>query len=170
MALVALKEQQAERIAHLLDDVLRVPGTRMRIGADPLIGLAPIIGDTIATVWGASILVIARQLDVPWSAIAYMAYNLLKNGLIGAIPFVGDAYSLYFKSNALNAAFLLRTVKRGEEGACPLTTRPLSIRDIVGLAALILPTVVLVAVVSLWFWERNVSYLSLFFPAPYQSR
>ena len=36
MALVRTKEEQAEAIAHVLDDVLRVPATRMRIGADPL--------------------------------------------------------------------------------------------------------------------------------------
>jgi len=65
MALVRTKEEQAEAIAHVLDDVLRVPATRMRIGADPLIGLIPVVGDAIATCLGAVILVIARQLNVP---------------------------------------------------------------------------------------------------------
>lgn len=66
MAMVRTKEQQAEKIAHLLDDILHMPGTSMRIGADPLLGLIPVVGDAIATILGSAILVIARQQDVPW--------------------------------------------------------------------------------------------------------
>lgn len=89
--MVRTKEERAEAIAHLLDDMLRVPGTRMRMGVDPLLGLVPVIGDAIATLLGMAILVIARQLDVPWRIVAEMGLNQLKNGLIGAIPFLGDA-------------------------------------------------------------------------------
>lgn len=170
MALVRTKEEQAEAIAHLLDDVVRVPATRMRIGADPLIGLIPVVGDMIATFLGAAILVIARQLNIPWRIVRTMAFNQLKNGLIGAVPIIGDVYSFYFKSNAVNAALLLRTVKHGEEGKCSLTTHPLRMQDLAVLTVLILPIIVLAGVVSLWFWEQNISYTSLFFPTPYQSR
>ena len=109
MALVRSKEAQAEALAHALDDMFRIPGTRMRVGADPLLGLIPVVGDTLAALLGIPILVIARQLHVPWRIVAYMAWNQLKNGLIGAVPFIGDAYSFNFKPNAVNAALLLRT-------------------------------------------------------------
>lgn len=168
MAMVRVKEQQAERFAHLLDDVLRIPGTRMRMGVNPLLGLVPIIGDAIATLVGMAILVIARQLNVPWSMLGKMAYNLLKNGLFGSVPFVGDAYSFHFKSNAVNTALLLRALKHGTEGACSLTTRPLTIQDMAGLALLILPTIAMIAFVSFWFWDHNISYLSILFPHFYQ--
>jgi len=94
----------------------------------------------------------------------------LKNGLIGAVPFIGDAYSFYFKSNAVNAAQLLRTVKAGKEGVCSLTIRPLTFHDIVGLAMLILPIIGAAGFVSFWFWDHNISYLSLVFPRQYLSR
>jgi len=170
MALVRTKEEQAEAIAHVLDDVLRVPATRMRIGADPLIGLIPVVGDAIATCLGAVILVIARQLNVPWHIVRTMAFNQLKNGLIGAVPIIGDVYSFYYKSNAVNTALLLRTIKHGEEGKCPLTTHPLKIQDMAGLSGLLLPIIALVGIVSFWFLEHNISYNSIFFPTPYQSR
>jgi hypothetical protein len=170
MEMVRTKEARAEAIAHLLDDVLRVPGTRLRMGVDPLLGLVPVIGDAIATLLGMVILLIARQLNVPWRIVAEMGLNQLKNGLIGAIPFLGDAYSFHFKSNAVNTALLLRAVKHGEDGTCLLTAHAISLRDIAGLAAMILPIVSLVAFISLWFWDQNISYLSLFFPAPYNSR
>ena len=166
---VRSKEQQAARLAHMLDDVLHLPGTRMRFGVDPLLGLIPVVGDAIATVGGAAILIMARQLHVPWNMLAQMAYNLLKNGLFGSVPFLGDAYSFYFKSNAVNTALLIRAVKQGEKGTCSLTTRPLTIRDMVGLAALILPTIALVAFVSIWFWDHNISLLSILFQHFYQS-
>lgn|SRR5574341_1580954 len=168
MSGVRSKELQAERLAHMLDDVLHVPGTSMRLGVDPLLGLLPVLGDAVATVGGAVLLVMARQLHVPWSVVARMANNLFKNGLLGSVPVVGDAYSFYFKSNAVNAALLLRAVKHGEAGMCSLTTRPLTIQDLLGLAALILPTIALVAFVSIWFWEQNISLLFILFPHFYR--
>jgi hypothetical protein len=164
MAFIRAKEQQAERIAHVLDDALHVPGTKQRIGVDPLAGLIPVFGDAITTAWGATILISARQLDVPWTVLTRMAYNQFKNGLIGAVPFVGDLYSFGFKSNAINAALMLRAVKRGKEGTCSLTTRPLRIQDVVGLIMLILPTLAVVAFASFWFWDHNISYFSILFP------
>jgi hypothetical protein len=168
--MVRTKEHQAEAVAHVLDDVVRVPGTRMRIGADPLLGLIPVVGDVIATLLGVAILVVARQLDTPWRIVGTMAFNQVKNGLIGAVPIVGDVYSFRFKSNAINAALLLRTVKHGTEGQCSLVSRSLTARDVAGLAGLILPIVAVVGFVSFWFWEQNISYTALLFPTPYQSR
>jgi hypothetical protein len=128
------------------------------------------MGDAIATLLGIMILVIARQLHVPWRIVAQMGWNQLKNGLIGAIPFIGDAYSFHFKSNAVNTALMLRSVKHGDDGTCSLTLHSITVQDVVGLAALILPTMALVSFMSIWFWDHNISYLSLFFPATYNSR
>jgi len=99
-----------------------------------------------------------------------MAYNLLKNGLIGAIPLLGDFYSFVFKSHQLNAALLVRSIKRGEDGHCDLLTRPLSFRDITVLALLLFPTILLVSVAGAWFWNHDISLLDLLYPTPYQSR
>ncbi|HEU4683126.1 MAG TPA: DUF4112 domain-containing protein [Nitrospira sp.] len=164
---VRTKEEQAEALAHVLDDMMILPGTHFRMGIDPLLGSFPVIGDTLATLLGGAILVFARQLDVPWKIVTRMAVNQWKNGLLGAVPFVGDAYSFYFKSNAVNAALMLRTIKGGKEGNCPLTTRPLTLSDIAGLAILIVPVIVLVTALSSWFWNHNISYVSLLFPPPY---
>jgi len=164
------KEVQAEVIARVLDNAMTIPGLRPKIGLDPVIGLFPIVGDTMATIGGAAILVMARQLQVPWEVQLRMAYNLFKNGLIGAIPLIGDFYSFVFKSHQLNAALLVRSIKRGEDGHCDLLTRPLSFRDITVLALLLLPTILLVSVAGAWFWNHDISLLDLLYPTPYQSR
>lgn len=170
MDLVRSKEESVEALAHVLDDVIRLPGTRMRFGVDPLLGLLPVVGDALAALLGAWVLVIARQLRVPWPVVGRMAWNVAKNGLIGAIPILGDVYSFHFKSNAVNAALLLREVKHGAQGACPLTPHPITLWDAAVLACLSIPTTVIVFLISLWFWDHNVSYMSLLFPTPYSSR
>jgi hypothetical protein len=164
------KEAQAESIARILDDAISFPGTHARFGIDPLVGLVPVVGDALVTIAGASVLVMARQLQVPWDVQLRMAYNLLKNGLIGAIPFIGDFYSFIFKSHQLNAALLVRSIKRGDDGHCALITRPLSIMDLLALALLIVPTVILIFAVGLWFWNRDISLVTVLFPPAYQSR
>ncbi len=170
MAALRTKEQHAEFLAHVLDDFIRVPRRPVRLGIDPLLGLVPIAGDALATLLGTAILVIARQLHVPWNVVASMAYNLLKNGLIGSVPFVGDAYSFYFKSHAINAALLLRAVRHGEEGTCALVPHSLTIGDVAGLAALTVPILVPIGYVSWWFWVQDISYLSLLFSTPAHTR
>src|SRR3954467_11897053 len=89
-------------IAFVMDDVLRVPGTRFRFGLDPLIGLIPGIGDTTSALVSGFALIQAVRLGVPKILVARMALNVLVNEVIGIVPVVGDAFSFWFKSNARN--------------------------------------------------------------------
>lgn len=98
----------AELLAKILDTMIPIPGTRFRIGLDPLIGLLPGIGDAIANLLGSVILIIAARLGVPRIVLAQMSLNVLLNGVIGAIPGVGDLFSAWFRSNVRNVDLLLR--------------------------------------------------------------
>lgn len=89
-------------IALLMDDLVRVPGTKFRVGIDPLIGLIPGIGDTGSAMVSAVALIQAARQGLPKIILARMAVNILLNELIGIIPFVGDAFSFWFKSNVRN--------------------------------------------------------------------
>src|SRR3954465_642162 len=89
-------------IAFIMDDVMRVPGTKFRFGLDPLIGLIPGIGDTSSALVSGFALIQALRLGVPKILLARMAGNILVNEVIGIIPVVGDAFSFWFKSNARN--------------------------------------------------------------------
>ena len=53
-------------------------------------------------------LVIASQLHVPKIVMTRMALNIFLNGSVGALPVVGDLFSVWFKSNARNAVLLRR--------------------------------------------------------------
>jgi len=118
------KEEQAVNLATALDNALSIPGLRTRVGIDPLVGLVPIVGDVIVTIAGAAILIIARQLQVPWDVQLRMSYNLFKNGLIGSVPFVGDAYSS--SSRVINSMrpcwFALSSAVKTGNACCRLNT------------------------------------------------
>ncbi|MFO0701003.1 MAG: DUF4112 domain-containing protein [Nitrospira sp.] len=96
----------ADILARVMDTSIRIPGTSWSIGLDPLLGLIPGIGDVIANLIGTVILGIATRLQVPRIVLARMSLNLLINGTVGAVPVIGDLFSVWFRSHARNAALL----------------------------------------------------------------
>jgi hypothetical protein len=98
----------AELLAKILDTTVKIPGTGIYLGLDPLLGLIPGIGDVLANLIGTVILILAARLHVPRIVITRMSLNLLINGTVGAIPIVGDLFSIWFRSHARNAELLRR--------------------------------------------------------------
>lgn len=89
-------------LALIMDEFVRIPGTKFRFGLDPLLGLIPGIGDTSSALVSAFALIQAARLGVPKILLGRMALNILVNEVIGVVPVVGDAFSFWFKSNARN--------------------------------------------------------------------
>ncbi|MDA7629957.1 DUF4112 domain-containing protein [Akkermansiaceae bacterium] len=89
-------------IAHVLDDLICIPGTDRRIGLDPIIGLIPGVGDFLTSTGGFALLAAGAKRRVPKTVYLRMTSNWVLNSLVGAIPFVGDAFSFWYKSNRRN--------------------------------------------------------------------
>jgi len=89
-------------LAYIMDEVVRVPGTKFRFGLDPLLGLIPGVGDTSSALVSAFAMIQAVRVGVPKVLLMKMALNVLVNEVIGVIPVIGDAFSFWFKSNARN--------------------------------------------------------------------
>ena len=98
----------AELIAWLLDNSIPIPGTGRRIGLDAVIGLVPGLGDILAG--GLGLLIVARavQRGLPTVVLARMLANVALDFAIGSVPIIGDAFDLWYKSNARNVALLRR--------------------------------------------------------------
>ncbi|PYI52367.1 MAG: DUF4112 domain-containing protein [Verrucomicrobia bacterium] len=95
-------------LALIMDEFLRFPGTKIRFGLDPIIGLLPGIGDVSSAIISAVALIHAARYGVPKILLARMATNILINELVGIIPGLGDAFSFWFKSNVRNYQLLRR--------------------------------------------------------------
>jgi hypothetical protein len=93
-------------ISGLMDTAFRVPGTKVRFGVDPLIGLFPGIGDGAGAVVSVFLIGMSARYGLPKIVLARMALNALINGVIGTVPFAGDLFSVWFKSNAANYELL----------------------------------------------------------------
>ena len=95
-------------IATILDDAVRVPGTRFRVGLDPLLGLIPGAGDAVTGAVAAYAIVLAARLGAPAVVIGRMAANVLIDVGTGTIPLLGDLFDFGWKSNRKNLQLLER--------------------------------------------------------------
>jgi hypothetical protein len=95
-------------LALIMDNFLRVPGTKLRFGLAPILGLLPGIGDVTSALISAVAFVHAARCGVPKILLARLAMNILINELVGIIPGLGDAFSFWFKSNVRNYELLRR--------------------------------------------------------------
>ncbi|HEY5704904.1 MAG TPA: DUF4112 domain-containing protein [Terrimicrobiaceae bacterium] len=102
------KDEFARLLAYILDDLIPIPGTKYRVGLDPLIGLIPGLGDTSTAAVSSLILVHALRAGVPRVVLVRMAFNILINSILGALPGIGDLFSAWFKSNQQNYRLLKR--------------------------------------------------------------
>lgn len=95
-----------EFLARLLDSRFRVPGTSLRFGLDPLLGLIPGLGDSASALVSVLLILKSARHGLPRVVMIRMAVNVLLNAAIGAIPVAGDLFSFWFKANQINYQLL----------------------------------------------------------------
>jgi len=97
-------------LSYLLDNAIPIPipGTGIRIGLDPLLGLLPTAGDGLGMVLSAYILIEAARLGASPALLARMAFNIALETVAGTVPALGDLFDAAWKANAKNLALLER--------------------------------------------------------------
>ena len=95
-----------DALATLMDSAITVPGTRLRLGLDAVIGLVPGIGDLASALISSYIVWEARRLGLPRWKVARMIGNVAVDTTIGVIPVVGDFLDVFYKSNRRNLKIL----------------------------------------------------------------
>lgn len=100
--------QRVEALEFLLERSLRIPGVKVPVGLDGLIGLVPLLGDIITTALGAYIVWEARNLGLSKWQLTRMGANVAFDAVLGAVPLVGDAADFFFRSNTRNLKILRR--------------------------------------------------------------
>jgi Domain of unknown function (DUF4112) len=98
--------QRVRLVSHLLDNAIPIPGTRARIGLDPLLGLLPGAGDFLGAALSAYIVIEAARFGLPRETLTQMVTNLVFDSVGGSLPVLGDVFDATWKANSRNLALL----------------------------------------------------------------
>ena len=141
-----------ERLARLLDEAIRVPGTNVRFGLDALIGLVPGVGDLAGAALAGYIVLAGVRRGAPASVLLRMLLNVGIDTVVGSVPVVGDLFDVGWRANSRNVALLERhaTDPQGARAA----SAGVVIAVVVGLAVLLG-----IAVAAAWLVLRGLGHL-----------
>lgn len=131
----AADHRDVDLLAHWMDTLIEIPIIRFRIGLDALLGLLPGAGDVATSAVSIYILNAAQRFGVSRVTMARMMLNIIIDLCVGAIPFAGDLFDAYWKSNKRNADLLQKHIE-----ATPDVERKLRKADrwfVLGLMALV---------------------------------
>jgi hypothetical protein len=99
-------------VARFMDALFVIPGTRIRLGFDAILGLVPVAGDLLAQAISTYIVWEAHQLGVGKLTLMRMLANTLIDTVIGSVPIVGDAFDVAFRANMKNLRLLQRHLEK----------------------------------------------------------
>jgi len=100
-------------ISFIMDRLIEVPGTKVRVGLNTLLLLLPVVGDAFSSAVSAAILTIGLSVfRVPRIIAVRMMTNSLIDASIGWIPVLGDVFNLWFKADTRNVRLLMEYAGR----------------------------------------------------------
>jgi hypothetical protein len=146
--------RRVEHVVHVLDSAVPIPGTKYRVGLDPILGMfLPAVGDALGGFISLGVLFLAVQYRVPAPIIGRMVVNIGMDSAIGAIPVVGDFFDFGWKANERN--FGLMALHRGDlpQRAAPLRYW-LSVTGLLGLGLICVAAPIALVV---WLFVRTRS-------------
>lgn len=139
-----------ERWIYALDELIRIPGTRLSFGIDVLLGLLPVVGDFAGLLCGVPVLVAAVRRRLPFAVLLMMAANLLIDAVVGVVPLLGNVFDLVWKAHSKN----LRLLGRPEELADVLREARWKLLALAGLVAALAAVLLFLLGAVLWLLLR----------------
>lgn len=139
--------KRMRQLSQLLDGAIVIPGTKRRIGLDPILGLIPGGGDTVSAALSAYIIIEAAQMGLPRAALMRMVTNIAIDTVVGTVPVFGDIFDVFSKANLRN----MQIVESHAQAPAPSvkTDRLFIGLLIVGLIILVLT----VGFTTAWVWS-----------------
>lgn len=97
---------KSRKFAELLDSWFTIPGTKIQVGLDPILGLVTGIGDLAGASLSVYFMFYATRLGANSSVLLRMFMNIMADLIIGAIPILGDLFDVAWKANLRNVKLL----------------------------------------------------------------
>jgi hypothetical protein len=94
--------KRMRQLSQLLDGAIVIPGTKQRIGLDPILGLIPGGGDTVSAALSGYIIIEAARMGLPRKVLMQMVMNLVIDTVVGSVPVLGDVFDVFSKANLRN--------------------------------------------------------------------
>jgi hypothetical protein len=104
--------KRLQKLSRMLDEAFLIPGTKVGVGLDPLIGLLPIGGDILGLIFSVYIIIESSQMGVSQAILRKMIMNVIIDFLVGSIPVLGDFFDLAWKANVYNLQLLEEYLKK----------------------------------------------------------
>jgi hypothetical protein len=101
--------------ATVLDDGFRVPGTEFKFGVDPILGVLPVAGDTVATALSLYIVLEAVFAGVSLFTLVRMVLNISVDYVGSLLPVAGGLFDAYWKANRRNVDLAARDLAKQAE-------------------------------------------------------
>jgi hypothetical protein len=98
--------KRLDTFSRFTDSSIRIPFTRFRIGAEPIIGLIPVVGDMAGLLLSGYVLLEAQRAGASREVKVKILHNMGIDFLGGLLPVVGDAFDAIYKANIRNARLL----------------------------------------------------------------
>jgi hypothetical protein len=145
-------------LTRLLDDGVSIPGTRIGIGLDAILGfLLPTLGDAATGLVSLALLLLGFQMRVPRVVLLRMVFNIALDTLVGSVPILGDVFDLFWRSNRRNLTLLQRYDRELDRKPKLADYLVVGVGILLVLAAVVLPLVLGVALIR-WLWRRAIAH------------
>ena len=98
--------ERLDKFSRFMDSSISIPFTKFKLGAEPVIGMIPVVGDIAGLLLSSYVLVEAQRLGATKAVKLRMLRNMGIDFVGGLLPVVGDAFDAIFKANTRNTRLL----------------------------------------------------------------
>jgi len=109
-----VEDKWIERVTKLMDSSFRIPGTNIRFGLDPILGLFPFFGDLISYGISCSLVLAMVKKGVGGKVLVKMISNITLDYIISNVPVIGYIIDFGNKANERNLKLLREHYDEGK--------------------------------------------------------
>ena len=109
--------QRVEALELMLERAFHIPGTKIPVGLDSIVGFIPVVGDLVTAAMGAYMVWEARNLGMSKWQLTRMGANIGIDTVLGFVPIAGDVFDFLWRSNTKNLRIIKKHLDKHHPGS-----------------------------------------------------